>query len=100
MVGLGLDAWMERIMKDAAPRRVSSRSANACRRAGQTRHAGRRRAHAGGPDDDDPSTKKVPLTRIAGSIRSAPQKMIDAIRDELTSVDPTHAPATGTAPRR
>jgi zinc transport system substrate-binding protein len=93
MVGLGLDPWMEKMLKDAAPKaralKVGERVPTI---AVKDDPLGDEEAHAGGKDDDHDHEKGATDPHCWLDPRRA-QKMVQAIGEELAGVDPAHAVA-------
>ncbi len=91
MVGLGLDPWMEKMLKDAAPKaRALKVGDKVPTLAVKDDPLGDEEAHAGGKDDDHDHEKGATDPHCWLDPRRA-QTMVQAIGDELALVDPAHA---------
>ncbi len=92
MVGLGLDPWMEKILKDAAPKaralKVGERVPTLTVKDDML---GDEEAHAGAKDDDDHDHEKGATDPHCWLDPKRAQKMVDAIKEELAATDPPHA---------
>jgi zinc transport system substrate-binding protein len=94
MVGLGLDPWMEKMLKDAAPTaRALKVGAHVPTIAVQDDPLGDDEAHAGGVPDDDHDHEKGATDPHCWLDPKRAAKMAQVIGDELVAVDPLHAPS-------
>ena len=93
MVGLGLDPWMEKMLKDAAPAaRALKLGTKVSTIAVKDDPLGDEEAHAGGVPDDDHDHEKGATDPHCWLDPKRAAKMAQAIGDELAIVDPEHAP--------
>lgn len=93
MVGLGLDPWMEKMLKDAAPeaRRLKVGERISAIKV-KSDMLGDEEAHAGAKDDDDHDHEKGATDPHCWLDPRRAQTMVRAIGDELSEIDPAHAP--------
>jgi len=95
MVGLGLDPWMEKLMKDAAPKarvlkvgdRVPSRTIDAEAIGEEEAHA----AHAGKDDDDDHDHEKGQIDPHVWLDPQNARLIVRAFAEEIAKIDAAHA---------
>jgi zinc transport system substrate-binding protein len=95
MVGLGLDPWMEKLMKDAAPKarvlkvgdRVPTRTVDAEAVGEDEAHA----AHGGGKDDDDHDHEKGAIDPHVWLDPQNARLIVRAFAEEIAKVDASHA---------
>jgi ABC-type Zn uptake system ZnuABC Zn-binding protein ZnuA len=94
MVGLGLDPWMEKLVKDAAPKarllKVGDRVPTIT-----VKHemVGDEEAHAGQKDDDDKDHEKGSVDPHVWKDPQRARLMAKAIADELSRADSAHGSA-------
>ena len=92
MVGLGLDPWMEKIMKDAAPKaRVLKVGDRVPTIPIKLDMLGEEEAHAGGKDDDDKDHEKGSMDPHCWLDPARARLMAKAIGEELARIDASHA---------
>lgn len=95
MVGLGLDPWMEKLMKDAAPKarvlkvgdRVPSRPIEAEAVGEEEAHA----AHGGKDDDDDHDHEKGAIDPHVWLDPQNARLVVRAFAEEISKIDASHA---------
>lgn len=95
MVGLGLDPWMEKLMKDAAPKarvlkvgdRVPSRTIDIEAIGEEEAHA----AHGGKDDDDDHDHEKGQIDPHVWLDPQNARLIVRAFAEEIAKIDAAHA---------